>query len=244
MSAMNNHPELLSLLQPQPGERILDLGCGNGTLTSAIAAAGAIPTGIEVSAEMVNRARQNHPELDLQVADARHYRTARPFDAVFSHAVIHWIKDAPAVAETVFLALRQGGRFVTEFAGHGNVATLTTAIEQELTARGYAWAGRNPWYHPTIGEYASLLERTGFRVTFAQHFDRPTPLKAEGGIRRWLESFADHFFADVSAEERLSIYDAIEERVRPHLYRDGQWVLDTSRLRIRAVKGAQPSSNC
>jgi trans-aconitate methyltransferase len=227
---------VLSLLQPRPGERILDVGCGTGNLTAEIAAAGAIPTGIDLSEEMVMRARQKHPGLDLQVEDACHYRTDVRFDAVFSNATLHWVKDPAAVARSIWLALREGGRFVAEFAGRGNVAVLTAAMEQALEAHGYAWAGRNPWYHPTIGEYASLLEQTGFRVTLAQHFDSPTPLKGNAGVRNWLESFAGYFFLDVTSADKPSIYRAIEAKVKPQLDRGGQWMADTRRLRIVAIK--------
>jgi trans-aconitate methyltransferase len=227
---------VFSLLQPRPGERILDVGCGTGDLTAEIAAAGAIPTGIDLSEEMVKRARQKYPGLNLQVEDACHYRTDVGFDAVFSHATLHWIKDAAAVARSIWLALREGGRFVTEFAGSGNVAVLTAAMEQALEAHGYAWAGRNPWYFPTVGEYASLLEQTGFRVTLAQIFDRPTPLKGDTGVRDWLDRFAGYFFLDVTAADKASIYRAIEAQVKPHLDRGGQWMADTRRLRIVAIK--------
>lgn len=227
---------VLTLLQPRPGERILDVGCGNGNLTAEIAAAGAIPTGIDLSEEMVRQARQKYPELNFQVEDASHYRTDVRFDAVFSNAALHWIKDASAVANSIWLALREGGRFVAEFAGSGNVAVLTTTMEQALEAHGYAWAGRSPWYLPTIGEYASLLEQTGFRVTLAQHFDSPTPLKGETGVRDWLNKFADYFFPDVTPADKTSIYRTIEEKVRPHLDRGGQWMIDTRRLRIVAIK--------
>ncbi|MDO3676635.1 class I SAM-dependent methyltransferase [Paenibacillus ehimensis] len=227
---------VLSLLLPQPGERILDVGCGTGDLMAEIAAAGAIPTGIDLSEEMVRRARQKYPELNIQAADACHYRTDIRFDAVVSNAALHWIKDAAAVARTIWLALREDGRFVAEFAGSGNVAVLTDAMEQVLEEHGYAWAGRNPWYFPTIGEYASLLEQTGFRVTLAQHFDRPTPLKGNTGVRDWLDKFADYFFPDVTSADQASIYRAIEAKVKPYLGREDQWVADTSRLRIVAVK--------
>ncbi|KEQ27576.1 methyltransferase domain-containing protein [Paenibacillus tyrfis] len=227
---------LLTLLQPRSGERILDVGCGNGNLTAEIAAAGAIPTGIDLSEEMVRQARQKHPELNFQVENACHYRIDVRFDAVFSNAALHWIKDASAVASSIWLALRDGGRFVAEFAGSGNVAVLTAAMEQELETHGYTWAGRNPWYFPTIGEYASLLEQTGFRVKWAQHFDSPSPLKGETGLRNWLDKFADYFFPDVSPADKASIYSAIEARVKPHFDRGGQWMIDTRRLRIIAIK--------
>lgn len=231
--------ELLSWLRPEPGERILDLGCGNADLTAAIAAAGAIPTGIDASAETIRQAKQRHPELDLQNKDARTYRSDSLYDAVYSHAALHWIQDAPAVAETIRLALRKGGRFVAEFAGKGNIAVLTGAIEQVLKTHGYPWEGRNPWYHPSIGEYASLLERSGFRVTFARHLDLPTPLSGEEGLRKRIDGFAESFFHGIAPSERAALYDAVVSLAKPALYKDGQWMLDISRLRIIAIKDAE-----
>lgn len=228
--------EVLSMLSPQPGERILDVGCGTGDLTAAIAAAGANPTGIDLSEEMVGRARLKHPGLDVLVENACQYRTDVQFDAVFSNAALHWIQDGPAVVRTIWLALREGGRFVAEFAGNGNVEVLTSAIKQALEEHGYAWEGRNPWYHPTIGEYASLLEQSGFRVTSAYHFDKLAPLKGSLGIRNWLDSFANYFFPDVSPPDKQSIYSFIESAAKPRLELDGQWMIDTSRLRVSAIK--------
>ncbi|MDG0810705.1 methyltransferase domain-containing protein [Cohnella rhizosphaerae] len=201
-----------------------------------MAAAGAIPTGIDLSADSIAAAKLRHPGLDLLVADAGNYRTDERYDAVFSHAALHWIGNAEATARTIRLALRDGGRFVAEFAGSGNLVSLTDAVVKTLSARGYKPEGRIPWYLPTIGEYAGLLERTGFRVTSALHFDQHSPIKAPAGIRAMMDSFASYFFDGVAPEEHDAVYDEVEAALMPRLYRDGQWTIHKSRLRIAAVK--------
>lgn len=233
---------IMSLLQPLPGERILDLGCGTGDLTAEIAAVGAVTTGIDLSEEMIRRAKAKYPELDFQVGDAGRYRTDAHYDAVFSHAALHWIKESEEVVRGIWQALRDGGRFVAEFAGSGNIAVLLTAIEQTLKANGYAPEGRNPWYHPTIGEYASLLEKNGFRVISAKCVDKLTPLKGDMGIQQWLASFDRYFFTDVNSADKALIYRTIEEMVKPQLYQNGQWTIDTSRLRVVAIKKSASSN--
>ncbi|WFR61350.1 methyltransferase domain-containing protein [Paenibacillus amylolyticus] len=225
---------ILALLQPSHGERILDVGCGNGEITAKIAAAGALPVGIDFSEETIRQAKQKFPDINLQVANACHYRTEEPFDAVFSHAVLHWIQDAPAVIQSIQLALKAGGRFVAEFAGNGNTAIIITAVREELNARGYEWEGRNPWYHPTIGEYSNLLEQHGFRVSLAQHVDQFTPFKP--GVRKFLTSFAAYLFSGIAPAEQDVIMEAVEKKVQQQLMRNGQWYLDRSRLRVVAIK--------
>lgn len=235
-AAIQPGTEIFSMLQPRSGERILDVGCGTGDFMAEMAASGAIPTGIDLSEDMVGRARQKHPELNILAEDICHYRSDERFDAVFSNAALHWIKDAPAAARSIWLALRDGGRFVAEFAGSGNVSVLTAAMKQEMEKHGYSWSGQNPWYHPTIGEYASLLEQIGFRVTLAEHFDKLAPMKGESGIRNWLNSFTPYFFPDIASSDKASIFRAIEDNVKTQLYRGDQWFIDTSRLRIVAIK--------
>ncbi|MFC4305408.1 methyltransferase domain-containing protein [Cohnella boryungensis] len=228
---------VMELLAPKPGERILDYGCGTGDLTIQLADAGAAPVGIDLSADMITRARQKFPGIDFQIADGLQYRTDHPFDAVFSNAALHWMPQAEAAAKAVWHALKGGGRFVAEFGGHGNVAAITAAISRALEKHGYDPAGRSPWYFPTLGEYSALLERIGFRVTFAQHFDRPTPLKGDSGLADWLDMFSDDFFGDIaSSDKKASIYRTIMEEAAPTLYRDGGWFADYKRLRIAAVK--------
>ncbi|MFM1653104.1 class I SAM-dependent methyltransferase [Brevibacillus sp. B_LB10_24] len=229
--------DVVGLLNPKPGERILDLGCGTGDLTKELADLGADPFGIDLSYAMIEKAKEKYPELAFSVENAETFRTAEPFDAVFSNAALHWMKHPDLAAETIRLALRPGGRFAAEFGGKGNVETIIHGMQTVLARYGIDAAERNPWYFPSIGEYSSLLERHGFRVQFALHFHRPTPLRdGERGLSHWLTSFGDDFFPGLSAGEKEEAFSRIEDELRPLLFRDGVWVADYWRIRVLAVK--------
>jgi trans-aconitate 2-methyltransferase len=228
--------ELIELLAPQRGERILDLGCGTGHLTNQIALSGAAVTGLDISEAMIAKARENYPDLEFVQADAADFRFAEPFDAVFSNAALHWIKRAEAVVECIARALQPGGRFVAEFGGKGNVAAIHTALQRALRALGLSkneeW---NPWYYPSVGEYASLLERHGLAVRSATLFDRPTPLEeGERGLRLWLAMFAEEALDPLSLSQREEVIHSVEEHLRPARFRDGAWVADYARIRVMA----------
>ncbi|WP_211748812.1 class I SAM-dependent methyltransferase [Paenibacillus sp. Marseille-Q4541] len=228
---------VVDLLQPVEGERILDLGCGTGDLTQEIAASGAHVTGMDLSYSMLEKARTKYPQLTFVEGNAERFTTEEPYDAVFSNAALHWMKNAEEVVKCVHAALISGGRFVAEFGGQHNVEIAVQAITQVLKEQGVDAASLNPWYFPSIGEYSSLLEKQGFRVTYALHFDRPTPMQdGEIGLRHWLNGFAGPFFRDVSPEFKEAAYDRIEQITRPDLYDNGNWAVDYKRLRIRAIK--------
>ncbi|WP_436925375.1 class I SAM-dependent methyltransferase [Halosimplex amylolyticum] len=237
---------VVDLLDPSPGERVLDLGCGTGHLTAAIADAvgesGSV-VGVDQSAEMVERARATYHDQRFEVADAREYAPAdERFDAVFSNAALHWIPgaDQPSVAERVRELLVPGGRFVAEMGGAGNVATVVDATLAELRARGYD--ATNPWHFPTVGEHAAVLESAGFEVRLARLFDRPTELEGGAeGLARWLDVFGDSLFADLDDGEKADVVDAVEARVRDELFdpdagEEGVWTADYRRLRFVAVR--------
>jgi ubiquinone/menaquinone biosynthesis C-methylase UbiE len=229
---------LIDLLAPQKGEKILDLGCGTGDLAYQIARSGAIVTGMDASETMIEQARHKYPEITFIVGDGETFRTADRFDAVFSNAALHWMKRAPLVAESVSRALRPGGRFIAEFGGKGNVGHIAEMVE-EVLAKHYSInaSGRNPWYFPSIGEYASLLERHDFRVAFAAHFDRPTPLPdGENGLYHWLDICAGTFFQGMSQQLKEEAYLTIKEELKPNLYQNGLWTADYKRIRVAAVK--------
>jgi trans-aconitate methyltransferase len=230
--------DLVTLLDPKPGERILDLGCGTGHLTQQIASSGATVLGIDVSEAMLDEARRSYPALIFEKADAAAFETPAPFDAVFSNAALHWIRPPEAVARRVHAALRPGGRFVAELGGEGNVRTVHGALEQAIREAGHEPLDESALlYFPSLGSYASVLEAAGFRVTHAFHFDRPTRLpEGDGELRNWIRGFADRFLAVVPEPEREGVLGTVEERVRGRLSHDGAWHIDYVRLRVRAEK--------
>lgn len=223
--------ELLQLLSPKAGESILDLGCGTGQLTAQLAQAGAAVSGIDADAAMIAKARLNYPDLLFEQADAQSFQVNEPLDAVFSNAVLHWIKEPDAIIECVYQALRPGGRLVAEFGGKGNVQAITQALAKAHPT--YV----SPWYFPSVAEYATRLEQQGFEVVFASLHNRPTPLEGhEAGLANWLRMFADGLLGNLTPEQQRQIIASVEQQLRPTLYRDGVWVADYRRLRVLAVK--------
>lgn len=234
--------DLLAQLAPQPGERILDLGCGTGTLTSQIAASGSEVVGVDRSPEMIAEARKKFPQLRFEVCDARSLPFSSEFDAVFSNAALHWISEAELVIECVSRALNRGGRFVAEFGGKGNVRTVVTSLESALTSLDISAAAANPWYYPSVAEYASLLERHGLEVYEAALFERPTRLEdGERGFETWIKMFCGSFLERVPEHQRHDFMRSAEQSARPRLWKNDHWELDYRRLRIAAQKTPTPS---
>lgn len=222
------------LLAPKAGERILDLGCGHGKLTEKLAAAGAQVIAVDASPEQVEGARARG--LDARVMDARELAFDNRFDAVFTNAALHWIKDADAVIGGVKRALVPGGRFVGEMGGRGNVARVALAIGRAMDKRRLDMADYWPWYFPSGADYRRRLERAGFRVGHMELFARPTTLP--GDVAGWLETFCQSFLKAVPAAERAAFFDAVRDDMATDL-RDanGDWTLDYVRLRFQAFSG-------
>jgi trans-aconitate methyltransferase len=224
---------VVELLAPLPGEDILDLGCGDGALTKKLADLGCHVVGVDASPEMVAAARASG--LDARVVDGHALQFNGEFDAVFSNAVLHWLRQPQRVIEGVWRALRPGGRFVGEFGGSGNVATIVTAIEDVLRKRGMDPKAFNPWYNPTAEEYRTLLEAQGFEVRSIDLFPRRTPLP--GSIVGWLETFAQSFAAALPPADRSRFFEEVAELCLPKLRNsDGRWHADYVRLRFAATK--------
>ena len=222
---------VLEWLHAQRGERILDLGCGDGQLTAKIAAAGAQVVGLDASAEMLAGARARG--LDVQLGNAEALPFDHEFDAVFSNAALHWVRDQDAMLAGVHRALKPGGRFVVEMGGHGNIAAIRVALIAVLERHGCAGLEDGVNYYPAPEAYTGRLARHGFAVEEMQLIPRPTPLPA--GMRAWLTTFRSGVLAAVPEELREKVLDETVALLEPALRDEqGNWTGDYVRLRFIA----------
>jgi SAM-dependent methyltransferase len=222
---------VLQLLRPQPGERILDVGCGDGVLSQEILETGATVVGVDSSPDMVEAARKRG--IDARLADALYLSFEAEFDAAFSNAALHWMKrDPDAVLYGIRRALKPGGRLVGEFGGHGCVAAVLVALLAVLNRHSIRDPVFSiPWYFPTVSEYGDKLERAGLRVDSIELFPRPTILPTD--MRGWLETFARPFFNVLPQADRDGALDEVVDLLRPALCDStGQWTVDYVRLRF------------
>jgi len=243
-SQYRNHasfvPELgssvLQLLDPQPGEWILDVGCGDGALTKKIAKSANEVIGIDSSESMVAAARECGLNAILMSGDSIEY--VNKFDAVFTNAALHWIPDYESVIKGVRDALKDGGRFVGEFGGKGNIAILVKAMSKVVGRHPEMGSFRNPWYFPSDIEYKEHLEKHGFTVKHIELIPRPTPLKT--GVREWLKVFANHVISGLPSNLEDRFLSETEELVRPELFSENNgWQADYVRIRFAAIKAQQ-----
>lgn len=227
---------LVELLDPQPGEKILDLGCGTGVFTADIAARGGRVLGIDGSPPMIEAAISAYPGLEFIVADGHDFAVAEPYDAVFSTAALHWLsRDPDAVIRCVRMALRPGGRFVAEMGGAGNCSALTAAMSTAWREYGLR-EPELPWYFPSPAEYALRLEKGGFTVRLLEYFDRPTPLdECPNGAADWVRMFAGSLLDDVPPAAVEPLLRRVNELAAPALRRESEWMADYVRLRFAAV---------
>lgn len=224
---------VVELLDPAPGERILDLGCGDGALTVKFVEMGCDVVGVDGSAEQIEAARALG--LDARVADGQDLDFEAEFDAVFSNAALHWMRrDPDAVIRGVVRALKPGGRFVGEMGGSGNVGAIRAALEAALVRRGIDPAPLCPWYFPTPEDYKTKLESAGLTVDRIELIPRPTPLPTR--MADWLDTFGESYLSGVDESERAAVKEEVSAALAPDL-RDaetGNWTADYVRLRFSA----------
>lgn len=225
--------DLVDLLDPQPGEHILDAGCGTGELAALIAARGAAVTGLDNSAAMLAQARTAHPGIEFVQGDLLEWSPPGGFDGILSNAVLHWVRPPERAAQRLFQALKPGGRLVVELGGTGNVASLLEAMGEALGTSGAPAA--SPWYFPSLGQHALLLEDAGFEVLYAILFERVTGLEGgEQGLDDWLEVFG----AALPGRQKweASLVERFKDAARARLFdhQKGRWTVDYRRLRLAA----------
>ena len=219
----------LDLLDPHPGERILDIGCGEGTLTRKIVERGATVLGIDNSPEMIEAARAK--DIDAILMDAEDLPFSSEFDAAFSNATLHWVLEKEQAARAIFRSLKPAGRFAGEMGGEGNLAQLCEALDEELIIRGYVPPVEASNWYASPEEFAAVYEAAGFREIDARLIERPTPI--EHGVAAWVTTFRKGWLdrAKVPEDERAEIGAAVADRV-------GSKVADYVRLRFIMRKPA------
>lgn len=213
----------LDLLDPQPGEHILDVGCGDGALTLQISEMGADVVGIDNSLSMVSAARAKG--LDARLMDAAQLKFAEAFDAAFSNATLHWVLDKERAARAIWFALKPGGRFAGEMGGEGNLACLREALDDVLVARGFGPPTYAANWYPGVEEFVAVYEQAGFKDIDARLIERPTAL--EHGVAAWVTTFRAGWLdrAGVPHDERQSIAETVADRF-------GSNIADYVRLRF------------
>jgi SAM-dependent methyltransferase len=225
---------VLEWLAPESGERILDLGCGDGQLTARIAAAGVVVSGVDASPEMVAAARSRGVGSTVAQAENLPFGDG-VFDAVFSNAALHWVRGQDEMMAEVHRVLRPGGRFVAEMGGHGNIAAIRVALIAVLERNGFAGREDNMNYYPSPDAYQRRLEKHGFRVEKIALIPRPTRL-AENGVRGWLETFRKGVLDSLPEAARETVIRETEELLAQALRdEDGNWTADYVRLRFVAI---------
>jgi 2-isopropylmalate synthase len=223
---------VVELLSPQKDEMILDLGCGDGTLAQEIAKSGASVIGVDLSEEMVRKSRQKGVDAyKMSVTDLKYIDT---FDAIFSNAMLHWVKEARLALENIYKTLKNKGRFVAEFGGIGNAFLLVSAMEEVFMKNKDFGSFKNPWYFPSAEEYTTLLGDIGFSVEYIKLIPRPTPVD---DIKNWLDIFANGIISHLNNEQKRRFKDEVREVLEPKIYsKEKGWVLDYVRLRVKAIK--------
>jgi len=228
--------DVLNLINAEKDALVVDLGCGNGTLSKKLSDKGYRVLGIDASEDMLKIAKEQYPEIEFQLADARKFQMAEKADVIFSNAVLHWIDadQQEKLIQNISNQLKTGGQFVCEFGGKGCAETVHSTLEKCFSQHGLTY--HRTFYFPTIGEYAPVLEKYGFKVEYAVLFDRPTEQKTKDGLANWIRMFVTAPFVGIDEETTEDIISQTVKELEGILYHDGKWYVDYVRIRFKAKK--------
>ncbi|HYK46540.1 MAG TPA: methyltransferase domain-containing protein [Parafilimonas sp.] len=229
--------DLLGWLDAQEGENVLDIGCGTGTLTAKISEAGANVVGIDASPEMITKAKSAFPHIQFFLKDATDFSFREHFDAAFSNATFHWIKEQRKAIQCIYNNLRAGGRFVYEMGAKHNIENIHNALKKVLADEGFEENTRMELnYFSSPADQAVLLEDAGFIIAKIIRFERPTELSGEDGMKSWIIQFCHPFFNNIPHKKAADIIDQSVSILKGTNYENGKWYADYIRLRIKAIK--------
>lgn len=223
---------ILDMLQPQAGEEILDLGCGDGSLTLEIKKSGANVQGVDLNTDKIQKAREKG--IDASVVNITQIAFENKFDAIFSNAVLNWVKNQSHAINNVHRALKNGGRLIAEFGGDGNIKTISDAMQEVFAKNSNFGTFQNPWYYPSAQEYKTLLEESGFKVESCELVSRPTRVV---NMDQWLDAFAAGIISHLTSEEKADFKEQVKNILKDKIYtKEDDWTLDYVRLRVKAIK--------
>lgn len=228
--------DVFDLITADKGSLLVDLGCGNGTLSKKLAEMGYRVLGVDASEDMLALAKAEYPDLKFISGNALSFTLEQKADVIFSNAVFHWIdaEKQEEMLENIANQLAPGGELVCEFGGYGCAEAVHSTLEKCFAARGLHYP--RTFYFPTIGEYAPLLEKHGLRVEYATLFDRPTVQQTENGLTDWIDMFVTKPFEGMEPALKAEILSETESALRDRLFIGGKWVIDYVRIRFRARK--------
>jgi ubiquinone/menaquinone biosynthesis C-methylase UbiE len=223
---------LVEVLSPKEHERILDLGCGDGTLAKEIQKITKNLVAVDLNADMVEKTKKKN--IEAYIMSATNLNFEQEFDAVFSNAVLHWVKDQDLALQNINRVLKKGGRFVCEFGGYQNINSIVSVMESVFENTKEYGKFTNPWYFPTKEEYHKCLVNNGFKVISIELYKRETPIN---DIKNWLDVFANGILENLNehqqAQCKKEIRDILKEKI---LTKDNVWVVDYVRLKVVAIK--------
>lgn len=223
---------VIELLNPQQNERILDLDCGEGTLAIEIEKFSTKVVAVDFSGSMVEKTKEKG--IEAYVMSATELPFEDEFDAVFSNAVLHWIKEPETAIKKISAALKAGGRFITEFGGYGNIKYLTDAMQEVFDRHEEYGEFKNPWYFPKVADYQAFLEANGFTVDYIELIPRPTKVD---DIANWLDIFANGIISHLTKKQQERFKQEVIALLKPKIYSEKEgWIADYVRLRLKAIK--------